>query len=249
VGTATDIQQITEHEELLQSKNEELQRSNWDLDNFVYIASHDLRSPIVNIQGLVNLLRKSLHQYGERENTLVELIEKSIHQLIRTIRDLAEIARVNKDKDLLLEWVNVERVWQEVHYEMSGFIQETQAEIITDFRVNEVYFDARHLRSIVYNLLSNALKYRSPERKARIIVGTERESGYVLLTVRDNGLGLAPEQLNKLFTMFKRFHTHVEGTGIGLYIVKRILENHGGRIEVESQIDKGSVFKAYIKTT
>jgi PAS domain S-box-containing protein len=249
LGTATDIQQIKEHETLLQTKNEELQRTNWDLDNFVYVASHDLRSPIVNMQGLVNLLRKSLFdQLSEREKTLVELIGKSINQLIRTIHDLAEIARVNKDKDLQLERLNFEHVWHEVEHEMSGLIQEADAEIVTDLRVTDVYFDARHLRSIVYNLLSNALKYRSPERKAHIVVRTQREPGYVLLSVSDNGLGLAREQLHKLFTMFKRFHTHVEGTGIGLYIVKRILENHGGRIEVESQKDKGTVFKAYIKT-
>jgi signal transduction histidine kinase len=100
----------------------------------------------------------------------------------------------------------------------------------------------------MYNLISNAIKYKSPDRKPVVSIRTEKVNGFCLISVKDNGLGLSPEQKEKIFQMFKRFHDHGEGTGIGLYIVKRIVDNAGGKIEVESEKDKGSEFKVYLKT-
>jgi signal transduction histidine kinase len=103
------------------------------------------------------------------------------------------------------------------------------------------------LKSVLYNLLSNAIKYRSPERQLRIRVACQTLGDYHVLTVEDNGLGVSLNQVEKMFTLFKRFHTHVPGTGIGLHIVKKMVENAGGRIEVESQPDAGSTFRVYFK--
>jgi signal transduction histidine kinase len=109
--------------------------------------------------------------------------------------------------------------------------------------VDRVCFPRQHLRSVVYNLLSNALKYRAPERALLVKVTTYREGDSVVLCVEDNGLGIAPNQMEKVFQMFKRLHTHVEGTGIGLYMVKQMVENYGGSITVESQLGQGTCFK------
>ena len=108
-------------------------------------------------------------------------------------------------------------------------------------------FTIPNLRSIIYNLLSNALKYCPKSRKPEINIKTEQEDDYILLTFSDNGMGMNEMQLSKLFSMFKRFHTKVEGTGIGLYMVKRIIENNGGKIKVESEEGKGTTFKIYLK--
>jgi signal transduction histidine kinase len=94
--------------------------------------------------------------------------------------------------------------------------------------------------------LTNALKYRALDRPLKINIDTYEEGEYYVFSIRDNGLGLNQRQQSKLFTMFKRMHTHVDGSGIGLYIIKRIIENNGGKITLESEIDKGSTFKAYI---
>jgi signal transduction histidine kinase len=100
--------------------------------------------------------------------------------------------------------------------------------------------------SIIYNLLSNAIKYRSQERTPEVVIETKRQDNFLLITFEDNSIGIGENNLRKLFTMFKRFHTHVEGTGIGLYIVKRIVENGGGKIEVESKVEVGTTFRIYL---
>jgi signal transduction histidine kinase len=99
----------------------------------------------------------------------------------------------------------------------------------------------------LYNLLSNAIKFRSPARPCHIQLKTYLEGSYLILSIQDNGLGLSERKLKRLFTMFKRFHNHVEGTGIGLYITKRMIENTGGKIEVQSTEDQGTEFKVYFK--
>jgi signal transduction histidine kinase len=124
-------------------------------------------------------------------------------------------------------------------------IEDTNTTIITDFKVDHLYFARINLRSILYNLLSNAIKYRSPERNPEIKISTSQKDRYIVLTIQDNGLGLNENQQKRLFTMFKRFHTHVDGTGIGLYIVKRIVENKEGKIEVGSKKGEGTTFKIY----
>jgi signal transduction histidine kinase len=96
--------------------------------------------------------------------------------------------------------------------------------------------------------LSNAVKYRFPGRKSEVYIKTEVINKYVVLTVRDNGLGIDPEKKDRIFKMFKRLHDHVEGSGVGLYIVKKIVENSGGMIEVESELGKGTEFKVYFKS-
>jgi signal transduction histidine kinase len=108
-----------------------------------------------------------------------------------------------------------------------------------------VTFSEKNLRSVVYNLLSNAVKYRAPERPPRVKVRAHCTNHHVLLVVQDNGLGISETGQRKLFGMFQRLHDHVEGSGIGLYMVKRMVENVGGRIEVESEVGTGSTFTVY----
>nr|WP_246853552.1 ATP-binding protein [Rufibacter aurantiacus] len=99
----------------------------------------------------------------------------------------------------------------------------------------------------MYNFISNAIKYRSPQRTPLIRITSKKEGDFCVLTVEDNGLGIDASQQDKLFAMFQRLHDHVEGTGIGLYIVKKIIDNSGGKIEVESEKGKGSTFKVSFK--
>ena len=101
---------------------------------------------------------------------------------------------------------------------------------------------------MVFNLLSNALKYRAPERRPQVRLRTQLAGRYVVLEVEDNGLGLTAAHGQKLFGMFQRFHDHVEGSGIGLYMVKKMVENAGGRIEVRSKLNQGSTFLVYFPT-
>jgi PAS domain S-box-containing protein len=232
----------------LSYKNAELQRTNNDLDNFVYTASHDLKSPIGNMEGLSNLLRDILQgKLEEEDKQLLDMLAEAIDKLKQTIADLAEITKVQKELHAKLEPLRFEHVLQDVIADIDGLVKEADASVTADFKVKELLYARKNLRSIVYNLVSNAIKYRDPNRPPEVSLTTYLEDDYVVLQVRDNGLGIKKGQQHKLFTMFKRLHNHVEGTGIGLYIVKRIIENNGGRIELESELGEGTTFRVYFK--
>jgi PAS domain S-box-containing protein len=245
----TARQKVSHINEELSLKNQELTQINNDLDSFVYTASHDLKAPIANLEGLTSMLRRKLHkQLGSVEEELLALVQQSTSKLQGTIRDLAEITKVQKEVNIHTEPLLFAEVLYDVTEDIRNLIEESGAEIDVDLEVKEVVYARKNLRSILYNLLSNAIKYRSPERPLKITVSTRAINTCVMLYVQDNGLGLKPSQQEKLFSMFKRFHTHVEGTGIGLYIIKRIIENNGGSIQAESEYGKGTTFKICFKS-
>ncbi|RDV15030.1 sensor histidine kinase [Pontibacter diazotrophicus] len=137
---------------------------------------------------------------------------------------------------------------QEVRLDLKSLIAAsgTQLEVNVE-ECPAIRFSEKNLRSVLYNLLSNAVKYRSPDREPRIQIHCGSTPSHHVLTVTDNGLGLEAGRTDELFTMFKRFHDHVEGTGIGLYMVKKMVENAGGRIEVESILNEGTTFRIFFK--
>jgi signal transduction histidine kinase len=230
--------------------NIELERVNKDLDNFVYTASHDLRAPISNIEGLLKALEREIGKYQpqtDKVEHLYSMLNSSVNRFKQTIGDLTDVARISKESQEDVASISISEVLQEVILDLTSQIQEAQAELDVSIPDQQVHFSRKNLKSILYNLLSNAVKYRSLERAPFIRIMFRAEGGYIVLTVEDNGLGIDMSQKEKIFGLFKRLHAHVEGTGIGLYIVKRIVENAGGRIEVESQVGVGSTFKVFFK--
>jgi PAS domain S-box-containing protein len=231
-----------------EKKNEELNRINADLDNFVYTASHDLRSPIANIEGLQQMLEKRiLSKLDSTELELMRLISVSVHKLNRTIRDLTEIVKIQKETGQQQEPISFAELLEDIKVDLFNVIAESEAHLEADFEVTSISYASKHIRSILYNLVSNAIKYRDPHRPIKVHIRTQETDNSVVLTVADNGLGIEQSQLDKVFMMFKRLHTHVEGSGVGLYMVKRIVENNGGRVMVESEKGKGSLFKILLK--
>ncbi|MGV3587573.1 MAG: CHASE domain-containing protein [Adhaeribacter sp.] len=241
--------ELMQTNEELSRTNVELRRTNTDLDNFVYTASHDLRAPIANLEGLTNDMMYNMYaRLTPEEQFVLKLLRESINKLKRTIVDLTNITRVQKEVNQSQVNLSFAEVLADVKQDIQSMITESGACFKIDFAVPEIIYARKNLRSILYNLVSNAIKYRAPERKPQILVSTSQEGEYITLTVSDNGLGIRTDQQHKLFSMFRRVHTHVEGSGIGLYIVKRIVENNGGYVAVESQEGKGSTFKVFFKT-
>ncbi|WP_020380541.1 PAS domain S-box protein [Nafulsella turpanensis] len=251
-GTMTDITERRQAAEHLRHKNEQLTKINNDLDNFIYTASHDLKAPITNIEGLVNLLSKFFNTNPpnhEKIASLMELIHTSIDRFKATIKDLAEVAKVQSSTEEDLAEVSFTEVFEEVKSNIKTTIDESKALITEDFSgAPAIYFSKKNLGSILYNLVSNAIKYRSPERQPQITVSTTVDENFILLSVQDNGLGIKEKDRHKVFMMFKRLHQHVESTGVGMAIVKRIVDNNEGRIEIESKEGKGSLFRIYLKS-
>ena len=261
-GTSTDIddhkrtleemvriqQTLSGYNLELTQKNEELRQINSDLDNFIYTASHDLKAPINNIEGLLDLLQREAQPGSEVAGQVFEHMQQSISRFKQTLADLSNITKAERTQAEEATTIYLPELLEEVEADVAGLARESRARISFRLDVPEIVFSRKNIRSILYNLLSNALKYRAPDREPAILISTQAlPDGMVLLTVADNGLGLDPKHRHRIFEMFRRVHTHVEGSGVGLYIVKRMVENAGGRIEVESTPGKGAAFKVYLR--
>lgn len=250
-GTSTDIHEQKTALEELGRANIQLKKTNNDLDNFVYTASHDLKAPISNIEGLINALVDSLGKEclnQEDAGDIIQMISKSVGRFRNTIQELSEIGKIQRNLSEDISNINICEVIENTKSMLHVEIENSEASIITDTsECPSIQFSKKDLKSILYNLLSNAIKFRSPDRKPQILIKTYRVPGFIVLSVKDNGLGIPSNKIDKVFTMFRRFHDHVEGTGVGLYIVKRIIDNNQGKIELESTQNKGTEFKIYFK--
>lgn len=232
----------------LQSAAENLIQRNKDLEEFSYIVSHNLRAPVANMLGLAALFKRDdlpKEQYQE----LTVHLEDSAKRLDTTIRDLNEVLSIRNSAMTNREYINLADALNLVQKSLRNEIHENKVEIRTDFTKTPTLYTIRgYLESILYNLLSNAIKYRSPERTPCISLVTFTENDYDCLTVNDNGLGIDLKTgTYKIFGLYQRMHTHTEGKGFGLYLVQTHVESLNGKIEVESEIGKGTTFKVYLK--
>lgn len=232
--------------------NEKLIKINADLDNFVYTASHDLKMPLANMEGLLKVLRSKIQNPDEALQKVIDMLNHSVEQFKTTINEMLHIIRnqkAGKEEVECIEHVDCEEVLEEIKSSIKDAIEESNASINIEIRiVDKINLNRQELKSILYNLVTNAIKYRSQERKPAIDVKLIKEQEYFLLVVRDNGLGVDEENKNKMFKMFQRLHSHVEGSGIGLHIVKNIVNKYGGRIEVDSELGQWTEFKIIIPT-
>jgi PAS domain S-box-containing protein len=264
LGTSTDIheqkefsdsieeaqQKLDQFVQELNKRNVQLDKMNKNLDNFVFAASHDLRSPIRNIETLLQFLNDEVVDQSKKEkyNYLYSLLLKSIGTLKSTINDLTEVTKLEIGDNSNDEVSEVVLLIEDIQVNLSDQIKNSNATIFTRIRENKIKFSRKNLRSILYNLVSNSIKYRYPDRLPIIEISTERtDEGFVLLQVKDNGIGLSNEDLQKIFKPFRRINENVEGSGVGLSIVQRIIDLNGGKIEVESEVGQGSIFKVWIK--
>ncbi len=232
----------------------ELERLNASHETFIYSVSHDLKAPLANIEGLVQLMIKSsgelTAQIGEnskKQNYIADLLDKSVQSMKDIINELTEIVKIERNFKEHIEKVSFEKILYEVEMMIKGKIIESQATISYDLKVSDIDFSRKNLRSIFYNLMSNGIKYQIPGKPPEIIVRTEKKEGKLHISVSDNGIGIAKDQQDLVFTPFTRLEKNIEGTGIGLYLVRKIIENSGGRIFLNSIPGEGSTFNIYLE--
>jgi PAS domain S-box-containing protein len=253
IGTYTDIherklaqERVAQAQRLLRDNNEELTRVNVDLDSFIYTASHDLKGPITNIEGLLAALTDELPIDARQRppvNDILGMLTKSVERFQRTIEQLSDVAKLHREHGLASAPVSLAPVVQGVGLDLAPLVRSTSAQLDIELADGvAVHFLEKNLRSLLYNLLSNALKYRAPDRPPHVCLRAHPVGNQVCITVQDNGLGISPAGQHKLFGLFERLHSHVEGSGIGLFMVKKMVENAGGRILVESELGVGSTF-------
>ncbi|HEY5917825.1 MAG TPA: tetratricopeptide repeat protein [Chryseolinea sp.] len=226
----------------LRTTNEELVKHNNELLQFSYTVSHNLRGPVARLLGLSDLAQAE--EKLEHARRWIDLISKTASDLDSIIKDLNKVLDLRNEPDQYLEMVNLADEWQQSISLLEDSIT-GQEEIVANFNALPKIITVRAmLQSTLYNLLSNAIKYRSPERKLRVVATSRVIDGKAIIEVTDNGLGVDTRlHKEKMFKLYKRFHTHVEGRGIGLYLIKAQIEVLHGTIEVESQLDHGSMFR------
>lgn len=240
--------ELVERNRELTSANEELSKYNHELQQFSYTISHNLRGPLARLLGLTNLMEKDFADLKGPQMELVRLVSQSAGELDDVIRDLGKIIDIRNDIFRIREKVFFQEEWRNVLKSLSGFVQ-PEMNIDTDFRQAPLVYTVRPiLSSILFNLLSNAIKYRSPERPLNLKILSSRIENGVTLEVSDNGLGIDLEQNDRnVFGLYKRFHTHTEGKGLGLYLVKLQIESLGGNVQIESKLNVGTTFKVTFK--
>ncbi|MBX7140871.1 MAG: PAS domain S-box protein [Chitinophagales bacterium] len=223
---------------------ESLQQKNKDLRQFAYIISHNLRAPIAKIQGLADLFN---HDDGSAEfnGRIINGISEELKTLDMVVNDLTDIISIREVEYQSKEEINLSEELSQVKHILSAELNASGAQVIENFtECNEIHSIRGYVHSILLNLISNSVKYRSPERVPEIRVTARKKEHFVHITVQDNGLGIdLAKNGAKLFTLYKRFHNHIEGRGIGLYLVKNQVESLGGKIEAESKPDQGTTFR------
>ncbi|GAC1377362.1 MAG: hypothetical protein NVS3B25_01190 [Hymenobacter sp.] len=224
-----------------------LTRTNADLDSFVYAASHDLKLPVLNLAGLIGELRRGVtFTDPAEESVLMPLIEQTLRQLTATLDDLAALGQMQQAAPA--EPLALEEVVQDVLQVLEPQLRAARARVTVDFAARPVVsYPRASLRTIVLNLLSNAFKYADPARPCRVHVALWLDAGQPVLWVKDNGLGFdAVAHGPEMFQLFRRFHAHPEGTGVGLYLVNRLVQVSGGHLEVDSRVGEGATFRVYL---
>ncbi|MCX9009726.1 MAG: ATP-binding protein [Candidatus Methanoperedens sp.] len=230
-------------EEELRQLTAELSRSNAELEQFAYIASHDLQEPLRMISGFTQLLaRRYKGKLDKDADEFIAYIIDGVTRMQRMIEDLLAYSRVGT-RGKPFESTNLEDVFNQAVTNLKAAIEENKA-VITHDPLPTVMADASQMIQLFQNLIANAIKFRKREEPPRIHISARRKGNEWLFSVQDNGIGIASEFMDHLFQLFQRAHPAGEypGTGIGLATCKRIVERHGGRIWAESEPGKGSTF-------
>jgi len=218
-----------------------------DHETLLDTISHDIKSPLTSMVLIISQLKKASSGNPDEFNKLFNLLESSIKKMQHIINDLTDAGKQKHRYKAEEELLNFENILEDVRLTLAVYIKESNAVIKSDINVSEILYSRRKLRSIVYNLVNNAIKFTPAGRRPEIFIQTQREKNYIVITVRDNGIGIDEAKQEAVFSKYFRVENAIEGSGIGLYLVKEIVNNSGGKISLKSKPGKGSEFKVYLK--
>jgi len=242
LGIATDVSELYNSKEDLGILTNQLQKKNAKLLNFAHIASHNLRSPAGNLKLLLQMYQSA--ETTEEKELLFTHIESVTNSLGETLNNLVDSLKYQEDTDIAVEKLVFQDMLDKIKKDLSAQLLETDAIIVADFsKASIIHYPKDYLESILLNLLTNAIKYRSPKRLPNINISTEDAESGIVMKFTDNGLGIDMQKHgDKLFGLNKTFHGNIGAKGVGLYIVKTQVEAMGGTITAQSKLDAGTTF-------
>ena len=243
--TFNDITELKVAQTELDRRNKTLGRINEDLDHFIHAASHDLLAPLGNIELSIGIMNRMVLN-DTKLLDYINIINGSIKKFSALIKDISAIAQI--ENDVTVEMVDIPELLENIIWSLESRIDSSGATIIRELEVTSLAFSKKNLRSILYNLVSNGIKFHS-DQPLIVHIQLKKEEGYTVLTVQDNGKGIRKRDFDKIFDLYGRLNQNVEGHGIGLYLTKKIINASGGNLVVESEIGKGSRFTIYFRDT
>jgi two-component system CheB/CheR fusion protein len=246
IVTFNDVSELKKIQQELSHSNMILKAINTDLDNFVFTSSHDLLSPMNNIEQIIYFIKEREGTLDNETKGYVNMLSSAVSKFRIVIKEMAAIGRMESEM-FNMETVGIDEIIGEVLESIQWRISSDHANIQTILDVKEIHFSRKNCRSMVYNLINNALKFKSPVRHPEIIITTKELPDYILLSVKDNGIGISKSKINSIFKMYRQLNEGVEGQGLGLFLINKIIDASGGKIEVESEVGVGTEFKLYIK--
>ncbi|HVF26382.1 MAG TPA: PAS domain S-box protein, partial [Anaerolineales bacterium] len=247
IGIYGAVQDITDRKRIEHEREElirDLEAKNQELEQFTYTVSHDLKAPIITIKGFLGFLgADALAGDKKRLEADIQRINDAADKMNELLTDLLELSRIGRKMNAP-EMILFDSLVNEVIETTNGRLQEGRVDVIVKGPFPNVYGDRQRLLEVVQNLVDNAAKFMGEQPSPQIEIGQDgrAENGYATFFVRDNGIGIASEFHERIFGLFNRLNPKIEGTGIGLALVKRIVEFHGGRIWIQSEAGSGATF-------
>jgi signal transduction histidine kinase len=193
------------------------------------------------------LIRADQNVSGEKITEYDGMLDASVKKFKDAIKELASVGRIESEMLGEKASINIGELLTDIKLSILDKITACEATITENLEVEEIKFSKKNLRSILYNLITNALKFTSANRKPNISVSTKATTGFIVLTVSDNGIGMPEDKVHSVFTMYRRLNNYIEGQGIGLYLVKKIIDAAGGKIEISSKVGKGTSFDIFFR--
>lgn len=226
----------------------ELESLNAKHDTLMYALAHDIRQPISAITLMADALVRT-HQMNDSEQ--FEKIAKNLKQSAQSLKSIVDDFTSANEQDETApnegQILDIEEICNHVLTALKPEIRTGKIEVITDFQVRKISLPKSNLRSVVYNLVHNAIKFRNTKKASKLEISTTKEDNFVVLCIKDNGLGIAPEHHRGVFDKTSRLNEEIPGTGMGLYVVKRMIEENEGWIKLESKEGIGTTFKVFFK--
>ena len=210
--------------------------------------SHDIKTPLTSLSLTIELLKKLPDKGMEKFPLLLQKVENSLVKMQDIIGELTDSRQQTHRYKAEEELLDFQNILEDVRLTLAPQILASKAIIDADIQVSEITFARRKLRSVIYNLINNAIKYQAPGRNPEIMISTRRKDDFIEISISDNGIGIAEKDQETIFTKYSRIELSVEGTGIGLFLVNEIVKSAGGSISVESEIGKGSTFRVKLKS-
>ncbi len=247
IGIYGAVQEISEQKQIEREREDlirELEAKNAELEEFTYTVSHDLKAPLITIRGFLGFLKQDAHSGNlERMDADIARISDATEKMRLLLNDLLELSRVGRMMNDPVE-VDFKNLAFEARDILSLRAQERDIQLVVHDSLPKVYGDHQRLLQVLQNLIDNAVKFMGEQQHPEIEIGhvPSAQEGYASLFVRDNGMGIAPQYHERIFGLFNRLIPSIEGTGVGLALVKRIVEFHGGRVWVESEAGAGATF-------